>query len=342
MTRRGIMASLGLACCLGAAAMAQDPAARPEGRRGGRRAAPAAGWRFGIQLYTFNRYSFVEALEKAREAGVRAVEGFSWHKIGPDTGDAQLNYQAPPEAIEKARKKLADSNIRLVGYYVGEWGKDEAAIRKHFEFGKQMGIQFFVGEPDLEQLKIIDKLAREFEIKLAFHNHPRDLSKPEYKNWDPDQVMAMLKPFSRQIGICADTGHMLRSDLDPVEGLRKYEGRIVSLHIKDVDEKGPKGKDVPLGAGAGGVKAQLEELKRQSFRGFIMIEYESRMEDNLADVKQSLGFLRTTARELGVPLGGRREIGQREGRGRAREGRDGRGSRGGPGRGGRPRQNQEQ
>lgn len=345
MTRRGMMVSLGLACCLGATAVAQERTPRPGGRRGGPGVAPAAGWRFGIQLYTFNRFSFVEALDKAREAGVRAVEGFSWQKISPETGDAQLNYKAPPEAIEKARQKLADNNIRLVGYYIGDWGKDEAEIRKHFEFGKKMGVQFFVGEPDVEQLKIIDKLAQEFGIRLAFHNHPKDPGKPDYKNWDPDQVMALIKPYSRQIGICADTGHMLRSELDPVEGLKKYEGRIVSLHVKDVNEKGAKGKDVPLGTGVGNVKAQLEELKRENFRGFIMIEYESKMEDNLEDVKESLRFLRETARELGVSTGGRPEAGSWEGRGRPREGRqgrDGREGRGRPGRGGRQRQTPQQ
>lgn len=338
MTRRGMILSLGLACCLGGVVLAQETATRPAGRRGGQRAAATPRWRFGIQLYTFNRFPFVEAVDKAREAGVRAVEGFAWHKIGPDTGDAQLNHTAPPEAIEKAQKKLDEAGMRLVGYYVGDWGKDEAEIRKIFEFGKKMGVQFFVGEPNPEQLKTIDKLAQEYQIKLAFHNHPKDPNKPEYKNWDPDEVMAMIKPYSPQIGICADTGHMLRSGLDPVEGLRKYEGRIVSMHVKDVNEKGGKGRDVPLGTGVGNVKGQLEELKRQNFQGFIMIEYESNMEDNLADVKESLAFLRNTARDLGVPTG-RRGVrdGSQDG-GRAREGR----GREGRGREGRQRQNRQQ
>lgn len=313
MRRHASIISSVLVLSCAAAAWAQNA---PRPGQGGRRGQPQ--WRPAVQLYTFNRVDFFTALDKAKEAGVRAVEGFSWHKISKDTGEAQLSPAAPAEAIEKAQKKLQEAQMRLVGYYVGDFGKDEAEARKYFEFGKKMGIEFFVSEPKAELLPVLDKLAQEFEISLAYHNHPKDPQKPEYTNWDPEQVMKMIKPLSKRIGICADTGHMIRSGMDPVEGLKKYEGRIISLHLKDVNEKGEKGHDVPLGTGIGNVKGQLEELKRQNFRGVIAIEYEHNMEDNLADVQKSVEFLRTTARELGV-MGGRGQ-GQGPGGGRGQRG----------------------
>jgi L-ribulose-5-phosphate 3-epimerase len=276
---------------------------RPAGPPGRRAAAQGPGWFFGIQLYPFNKLTFVEAVDRASQAGVRVVEGFAWQKISADTGDAQLNDKAPPEAIDKAVKKLGMARMFMIGCYISDWGKDEAEARKLFDFAKKMRIQTLVGEPDAKLLPMLDKVAQEYGIRIAFHNHFKDPAKPDYKNWDPDQVMAMLKPYSHQIGICADTGHLLRSGLDPVEGLKKYQGRLISLHIKDVNEKGEKGHDVILGTGVGNVKGQLEELKRQNFHGLIAIEYESESPDALADVKKSVDFLRTTARELGVMPG---------------------------------------
>jgi sugar phosphate isomerase/epimerase len=256
-------------------------------------------WRLSVQTYTFNRFTFFEAVDKARSLGLRDVEGFGWQKISADHGDAQLNPAAGPEALEAVRKKLKDAGIRLAAYYVHEIGKDEAETRRLFDFARDMGIEIFVGEPEPAWLPLLDKLTQEYNIKVAIHNHPRKPGDDKYVHWHPARVMQMVEKHNPRIGFCADTGHWMRSEIDPIKGLRTYDERLISLHLKDVSEKGPGGKDVPFGEGVGDVRAMLKELQRQRFSGLISIEYESNMEDNYADVEKCLNFIRQTARELG-------------------------------------------
>src|SRR5690606_16336677 len=119
--------------------------------------------------------------------------------------------------------------------------------RRIFEFGRKMGIRTFVSEPDAKLLDALQPLAREYRIRIAIHNHPRNDKKPEYTYWKPENVMKLLEGRPRLIGICADTGHWVRSGLDPIACLKACEGRLISLHLKDVHEKGPAGHDVPFG-----------------------------------------------------------------------------------------------
>lgn len=291
---------------MGAAAMAGEPGQREGGRRGERRAQRAGGerraadtWQLSVQLYTFNRFTFLEGIEKAKSLKLKYIEGFAWHRIGGSAGDAQLNPSASTEARELAKKALRDADIRMLSYYVGDFGKDEAEMRKFFEFAREFGIQVFVCEPKPEQLEQLVKFVREYRVRIAIHNHPKNPKDEKYTNWDPKQAMELVKRFGPRVGACVDTGHLVRSGLDPVESLKAYEDRIVSLHLKDVDKKGPEGHDVPLGTGVGDAKGQLKQLKEQKFAGIVAIEYESNMENNLEDVRKSLDFIRKTAEELG-------------------------------------------
>ncbi len=94
------------------------------------------------------------------------------------------------------------------------------------------------------------------------------------------------------MGVCADTGHWMRSEIQPVEALKVLEGRIVSCHLKDLNKFAIEGRDVPFGLGLGNVKAVLDELNRQSFGGNIAIEYENNWDHSVPDVAQCIGFVR--------------------------------------------------
>jgi sugar phosphate isomerase/epimerase len=233
---------------------------------------------------------------------VKAIEGRPY-KISAETGDAQLGPSAPAEALQMTRRKLREAGLRLVSYYAGSFGKDEAVMRDLFEFGQHMGIEVFVGEPSPEKLAALDKLANEFGISVAIHNHPRRTNQPAYTYWDPAIVRQTVEKHSSRIGCCADTGHWVRSGLDPVECLRKYEGRLLYLHLKDVSEMGPGGRDVILGTGVANAKGMLAELQRQRFAGPTAFEYESRdMADRPADVGESVDYVREIAGQLGQEL----------------------------------------
>ncbi|MGI8965321.1 MAG: sugar phosphate isomerase/epimerase family protein, partial [Limisphaerales bacterium] len=111
--------------------------------------------------------------------------------------------------------------------------------------------------------------------------------------WDPNHVLALVKDRDMRIGACADTGHWVRCGLKPVDCLKILKGRIISSHLKDLNEFGKMdAHDVPFGEGVSDVPGILDELKRQHFNGNISIEYEYHWETSLPEVAQCIGFVR--------------------------------------------------
>jgi len=259
--------------------------------------APAC--RLAVMTYSFREFTFFEAVDKSKALGAKYLEAHAWQKLSGDYPNAELNYKAPPEAIEATKRKLADAGIRLVGYYSNTIGKDDAETRNVFAFCRSMGVENIVCEPEPAALPLLDRLAGEYGVNIAIHNHPKDVRHPEYVNWNPDEVLKQLKGRSRRIGTCADTGHWVRSGIDPVEALRKYQGRTLCLHFKDIEKPTVDSRDVPWGTGIGNCRAVLAELHRQKFAGVISIEYEHNPKDNMKDIAECIAFFNRTTKELG-------------------------------------------
>jgi len=134
---------------------------------------------------------------------------------------------------------------------------------------------------------------KEYDVRVGFHDHPKQPNNPSYKMWDPNYILSVVKDRDPRIGSCADTGHWVRSGLKPVECLRILKGRIISSHLKDLNEFGKhEAHDLPYGTGVSDVPAILDELKRQHFEGNISVEYEYKWEDSVPDVAQCVGFVR--------------------------------------------------
>ncbi len=266
---------------LAVTAMAQQET--PAGRQRMRQAfAGREYWRLAVQAYTFNRVSMLEALEKTKQTGAKYLEAFSWHKIGGAYKDMAFG-DASKEGLQAVRDKMKETGVKVIGCYFQEF-KDEAAARKAFEFCRDFEIEYTVIEPKAETLPMLEKLAREFRVRVAIHNHPKNPKDEKYTNWDPAAVTKMIGESSRLIGVCADNGHWMRSGLDSVESLRKYEGRVVAMHLKDVNKKGPEAEDVPFGKGIVDLKGILTEVGRQGRPAVFAIEYEANMDNNVADV----------------------------------------------------------
>jgi sugar phosphate isomerase/epimerase len=153
-----------------------------------------------------------------------------------------------------------------------------------------MGIGIINSEPPAEALDTIEKLVREYDIKVGFHNHPKNEKNPNYVHWNPDWVLSVVKDRDPRIGACADTGHWLTSGLDPVAAIKLLGKRVVSAHLKDRADFAPP--DVPFGTGKGKVKEVLDELVRLGFDGSLSIEYETKWDNNVDDVKKCVDFVR--------------------------------------------------
>jgi sugar phosphate isomerase/epimerase len=252
------------------------------------------GWRLGMQAYSFRKFTFYEAIDKTASLGLDWVEAYPGQKLSPDRPDIKTNHDMSPEIRQDIKRKLAESGVRLVNYGVVGLPNDEAKCRGVFQFAKDMGIETIVSEPPLEAFDLIDTLCKEYKINVAIHNHP----KPS-RYWDPDTVLKTCQGRSKWIGVCADTGHWMRSGIQPLSALKKLEGRTISFHLKDLGEFGKReAHDVVWGTGKADVRAILTELHRQGFRGVFSIEYEHNWENSVPEIRQCVQYFNTVAAEL--------------------------------------------
>jgi len=237
----------------------------------------------------------MEAIDKTAAAGGKVIEFYPGQKYSTEQPDLKWDHNATPEMIAAVQARLKKDGIRAVNYGVVGIPNNEAGARKIFAFAKQLDLYGITTE-SVESIDVIEKLVKEFDIRVGFHDHPKQPNKASYKMWDPNYVLSVVKDRDARIGSCADTGHWVRSGLNPVDCLKILEGRIISSHLKDLNEKSPNAHDVPYGTGVSDVPAILAELKRQNFVGNISIEYEYKMEDNLAEVTKCIDFVRSGAK----------------------------------------------
>lgn len=244
------------------------------------------GWKLGAQAYTFRLFTFAEALNKIDSCGLRYVEIFP----GQVVGDGSVEKVGPNLSVEgrdKMKKLLRSKGITVYAFGV-VGAKSPEEWERVFQFADDMGIQVINVEPSEEDLDVVSALCDKYKIHAALHNHPIPS-----RYWNPDVVIASLEGRSQYMGAAADVGHWMRSGLDPVESLKKLDGRILHLHFKDLNEFGnKKAHDVHWGTGKLPLDAVIVELKRQNFKGMLSAEYEYNWKTNKEDVNQSVINLR--------------------------------------------------
>ncbi|MEJ0090693.1 MAG: sugar phosphate isomerase/epimerase family protein [Limisphaerales bacterium] len=249
------------------------------------------GFALGCQAWTFNNYTVMEAIQKTAEAGGKVIEFYPGQKFSVEKPEAKFDHNATDEMITAVKAQLKKYNIRAVNYGVVGISKDETEARKIFEFAKKFELYGITTE-SVDAIDTIEKLVKEYDIRVGFHDHPRQPNNPDYRMWDPNYLLSVVKDRDPRIGSCADTGHWVRSGLDPVACLKILQGHIISSHLKDLNEKSPDAHDVPYGTGVSNIPGILDELKRQNFAGNISIEYEYNWKNNVIDAGQCVGFVR--------------------------------------------------
>ncbi len=254
---------------------------------------------FGCQANTFSRFTVLEAIEKTAVAGGTIIEFYPDQKLSKEEPGVLWNHTASEQVIDVVKEKLIRQNIKAVAYGVVGIPKDESRARPVFEFARKLGMQTLITE-SVDAIDTLEKLAREYDIGVAYHHHPRRPNDPGYRLWDPNYVAELLRGRDRRLGVCADTGNWMRSGVRPEEGLKILKGRILCVHMKDMNDFDTRdAHEVPFGTGASDVKACLQELRAQGFTGDIAVEYEFNPENNLQEVTKCIDFLKAFVR--GIP-----------------------------------------
>jgi inosose dehydratase len=235
------------------------------------------GLRMGIQSYSLRDRPFDKMLEAMQhDLKLRYVELFPAHMAG----------RTSPQIKELLKKH----NVTAASYGVVPFGKDEKKNREMFEIAKTYGMKNLScnPEPNDDTFASLEKLTEEYGITVAIHPHG-----PEDKNWG--KIAQLQKGFegrSTRIGLCNDTGHLIRSNEDPLKACQLFKDRLHALHLKDFNKEG---KDVPAGQGRLDVDGIVKFLldKSNGFKGTVFIEYEGgepveAIRKSLARVKESV------------------------------------------------------
>lgn len=236
----------------------------------------------GIQTYSLRGYPVAEALRHAKDLGFTHVEVYAG--MFPITDDVA--------AIAAQRKLAADLGLTISAHGINRFTKDADANRKVFAYAKAIGVPILGADPDPNSFASLDDLVKEFDIRVAIHNHG-----PRHRYNKVVDVLRAIEGRDVRIGACADLGHYVRSGEKPVDVIRALKGRLYGIHLKDFAEMQDKTKGVILGQGHIDVPAVFAALAQVGFPadGALSIEYEENEKNPLADIRECLRIAREAA-----------------------------------------------
>ena len=239
----------------------------------------------GVALWTFHNVDFPESLKMADSAGLKIVEANTFHKTGKELNDSLLG-QLSPAGIEKLKGYAQQHGISFGSLYLGG-GKTIEDWKNEFEKAKQLGVRFVTAEPPVDMWDSVDSLAGVYGLRVAIHEHWKGVS----AYWHPDSVLAAIKGH-KNFGACPDLGHYPKSGVNSLDAVKKLEGHIIGVHLKDIAAmNNPNLVDVRVGTGIVQFPEIFAELKRQKFNGIIYIERDSvENPSNVASVIETVKY----------------------------------------------------
>jgi sugar phosphate isomerase/epimerase len=253
--------------------------------------APAAGKPSPIQLglasYTFRNFTRAQLIGYMKQLNLAAL----------NAKDVKDHLPAEPQQEAKALEDYAAAGIRLHAAGAINFTKDEDTdIRGKFEYCKRAGISVIVaGNPSLEILPRIEKFVKEYDIRIAIHNHG-----PEDKLWpSPLEVLKAVRKMDPRMGCCIDLGHAARAGANVVEAIHEAGARLFSIHIKDLTDFASKESQVAVGDGIMPVREIFEALAATRYRGFVDLEYEIHADDPMPGVIRSFAYMRGVLAGMG-------------------------------------------
>ena len=252
-----------------------------------------AGFKLGVQSYTFRNFDLEPMLKRTQELGLKYAEFYNKH-IPPTS---------PPEKLQAILALCKEYDVAPVAFGVQRFTKDTDANRKLFDFGKAIGIKSFSADPDPDSFDSLDKLCEEFQIAIAIHPHGPS-GKGKHRWYSAEVIMKAVKDRHPLIGSCLDTGHLIRmaqlgEPLDPVQQVKAMGDRNFGMHLKDHDNE--KKHDVVFGDPKGvlDIPAVLKALREVKFRYALSIEYEANPSDPSPDMKKNVAAFKEAAKKLG-------------------------------------------
>jgi len=264
----GIGAAASLAGASNCSAQVRGSAALRQGKRR---------FQLGLASYTLRKFKLDETLAMTKRVGLKYICFKSFH----------LPLDSTPAQIQAVVAKVKEAGLILYGGGVISM-KTEDQVHNAFDYAKAAGMKVIIGVPAPELLPLVNKKVKQYDIKVAIHNHgPTDKLYPT-----PGSAYEKIKHLDARIGLCNDIGHTQRAGVDPSVSGEKYADRLLDVHIKDVSEATAKGRGVEIGRGVIDIPKFLKTLLRIKYSGIVSFEYEKDADDPLAGLAESVGYVR--------------------------------------------------
>ena len=239
--------------------------------------APSFHFQLGIASYSFRKFPLEEALKMTNRLNINRISLKDYH----------LKLDSSDEAIGDAVRKCKEAGIRLYGGGV-IYMHNNNEVDRAFEYARKAGMDMIIGVPKHEILPYVERKVKEYNIKVAIHNHgPNDSNYPS-----AESAYVKIKNMDPRMGLCIDIGHTRRINRDPSLDLKNFFDRVFDVHIKDVDQPNEEGKTVEIGRGVIDIPGFLKEVIRLKYSGTLALEFEKDADDPLPGMAESFGYVR--------------------------------------------------
>jgi sugar phosphate isomerase/epimerase len=264
------VAAAGLLPHVSGRAAAQTPAAAPERLK------------LGVASYSLRKFPFEKALEMTRACDTKYI----------NFKDVHLPRTDSPDAIRAAKAKTEAAGLTIMGGGTitmrNDTPEETATLRKDFEYAKLAGFPVIVAAPSIKSLDAVEQLAKEFQIRIAIHNHgPEDKFFPS-----PYDVHKHIKDRDKHLGLCVDIGHTWRAGTDPAKAVLELRDRVYDLHVKDLRNLKDKDSQVIVGKGVIDFPGLFRALIKIGYTGHVGLEYEINADEPLPGMQQSFAYMR--------------------------------------------------
>ena len=234
-------------------------------------------FKLAIAGYTFTNINLDNSLVLMKRVGVKYLGVKSFH----------LPLESTKEIIDQTLTKMKSFGVEPYG--VGPiYMNTEASVDQAFAYAKLVGVNLLIGVPASELLPYAEKKVKEYNIRLAIHNHGPDLQLFS----SAEDIWKDIKTLDPRIGFCLDIAHTVRLGLDPVEAFFKYKDRIFDFHVWDVDKPEKAGKCIEAGRGIIDFPKFFRAIHDAKYAGKCSLEYGKDMSDPLPGIAESIGYFR--------------------------------------------------
>ncbi len=237
------------------------------------------GVKLGVASYSLRNFSRAKAIEMTKALGTPYINLKSVH----------LPYDAAPAEIAAARAEVEAAGLHIVGGGLITFETDtDDGVRKYFDYAKAAGMPVMVSTCEPGVLPRVEKFARQYNIKIAIHNHG-----PEDKNFpSPYDVLKAVKGMDPRMGLCIDVGHTVRTGTDVVRAVADAGARLLDMHAKDLRDLKVMESQCIVGEGKIPIVEIFRQLRAMRYPGYVNLEYEIDADDPLPGMKQSFSYMR--------------------------------------------------